>query len=406
MIGRGEVRRIISLTEYETRSFGREAIGTEAAEMLWRDYDRQVHVEPPSFKTGDRWQLTAQGWAGFIPVTADLSLALQPKAPLDNLFRMMEVAYGLQSVHFEDRLYEAASLLAFYESLAQILAQRVLARCRRGLYCAYVDRTQRLSTVRGRIQVPQMVRTPWHATLPCRYEEHTADVEDNQILAWALHCILRSGLCTERTLPTVRRAYRTLLQQVTLHPFSADACRNRTYQRLNGDYRPLHALSYFFLDQSGPAHLSGEHAMRAFTIDMARLYERFVAAWLQQHAPTTWRVEVQERCAVGPGADLHFQIDLALYHTRSNRVCTVLDTKYKTPVRTPETADVQQVLAYAHATGATQALLVYPSVPPPPLDEWINGIRVRSVAFALEGDMDERGNEFLRGLALQPHAVT
>ncbi len=37
--------------------------------------------------------------------------------------------------------------------------------------------------------------------LQCNYEEHTADVKENQILVWTLYIIGRSSLCSERVSP-------------------------------------------------------------------------------------------------------------------------------------------------------------------------------------------------------------
>ena len=57
------------------------------------------------------------------------------------------------------------------------------------------------------------------------------------------------------------------------------------YHRLNRDYEVLHALCRFFLENSGPAHSSGGHTFFPFLVDMAQLFERFVAGWLQKHLP-------------------------------------------------------------------------------------------------------------------------
>ncbi len=59
-----------------------DALDEEAAALLWRRYRAQVEIEPPSFRTGNHWQLTAQGWAGFIPIDAQLSpWSSSPKSP-------------------------------------------------------------------------------------------------------------------------------------------------------------------------------------------------------------------------------------------------------------------------------------------------------------------------------------
>jgi 5-methylcytosine-specific restriction enzyme subunit McrC len=393
-------RRILTLTEHETRRFARHELPDDAARRIWRDFGSQVLVEPPSFQTDDCWQLTARDWVGFIPASPGLGLALQPKVPLRNLFRMVDYAYDLGALHFLADEHPVQSLPDLYARLAVQLARRTLERCRRGLHGAYLDRTARTGYVQGQLQMRQMANEPWQVALPCTYAEQTTDIPDNQIIAWTLHVILRSGLCHARALPPVQRAHRALLRAVTLQPWDAAACRHRTYSRLNRDYAPMHALCAFFLDHSGPSHVTGEESMSAFLVHMARLYEQFVAAWLARHLSPPHRIRTQEQVPLGVHAHVRFQADLVLYDGVSARAWAVMDTKYKIPERGPDTADVQQVLAYAHAVDAPRALLVYPATLAHPLDAEVNGIRVRSATFALDGDLEQQGHAFVETLGV------
>ena len=55
------------------------------------------------------------------------------------------------------------------------------------------------------------------------------------------------------------------------YPVGADRCVGRTYNRLNADYEPMHALCRFFLENSGPAHARGDRSMLPFLVNMPRL---------------------------------------------------------------------------------------------------------------------------------------
>src|SRR4051794_21290471 len=105
---------------------------------------------------------------------------------------------------------------------------------------------------------------------------------------------------------------------------TAKQSRGRHYTRLNQDYAPLHALCAFFLDQSGPGHTVGDHTMIPFLVDMARLFEQFVAAWLERRLAATHRIASQVHTPVS--SDLHFTIDLVI---SAGRQRWVVDTKYK-----------------------------------------------------------------------------
>lgn len=329
---------------------------------------------------------------GHIPLSAEVRFLLQPKVSLHNLFRMLAYAYRLRNIEFLDGWVESDTLDDFYERLAGALAQRVMERDRRGFHRAYLPREEALPAVRGRLEAERT--RPWDPRLPCRYEEQTADVADNQILAWTLGRIAQSGLCSERVQPAVRRAYRSLHGVATPVSFSAEACADRLYNRLNEDYRPLHALCRFFLEHTGPGHRLGERTMLPFLVNMGRLYELFVAEWLRVHLPRPWTVRAQERVTVGgKGQALHFNLDLVLYDG-DGAARTVLDTKYKVGERV-EAGDVSQIVTYAQARGCREAALVYPALPGRPLDVTIGDVHVRTLRFGLDGDLEWEGAAFL-----------
>lgn len=135
--------------------------------------------------------------------------------------------------------------------------------------------------MRGKMDVQHQMRNVRHVNLRSQYEEHEADVEDNQILIWTLYKIMQSGICRESSLQTVRRAYRGIKDAAILVPVSAETCTGRTYNRLNQDYAPMHALCHFFLEHIGAHHTGGDRTMIPFVFNMAHLFEQFVAEWLQ-----------------------------------------------------------------------------------------------------------------------------
>jgi 5-methylcytosine-specific restriction enzyme subunit McrC len=257
----------------------------EEGEALWLRYRDYVDVTFPSPVTSGNWRLSAEGWVGYLPVSEAFAVEVKPKVSVHNLFRMLEYAYGLKSFRFLDDLFRSDTLQDLYERLAGLLSRLVLDRTRRGLYLAYLTRSEHLPYVRGRLEARKLSLRPWAVNLPCTYEDHTADIEDNRILSWTLFVIVRSGFLTERELPNVRRAYRALQGAVQTYPVGPESCVARLYNRLNADYEPMHALCRFFLENSGPTHERGDRSMLPFVVNMPRLYERFVAEWLNAHLP-------------------------------------------------------------------------------------------------------------------------
>ena len=73
-----------------------------------------------------------------------------------------------------------------------------------------------------------------------------------------------------------------------------------------------------------------------------------------------------------------------------------MDTKYK--IGPPSMSDIHQVIAYAEAIGCREAILIYPVEMESHLDMRVGDIHVRSVTFALEGDLDEAGRNFVNDM--------
>jgi 5-methylcytosine-specific restriction enzyme subunit McrC len=384
---------VVTLVEHVACPLPREEPSEALAEAVWRRYDKQIKVQPPTFQNGRRWHLICQGYVGCMPLDAETLLVLQPKLPLADLFGMLEYAYRLPFEH-PGELIGCGSLQELFGRLASILAQRVLARARRGFYRGYMERVECLPYVRGRLDPRHAPRLSWDPAPACEFQEHTADVVDNRILAWTLHRVARNAAFVDTEVPPrVRRAYRSVQSLCELAPYTAADCVGRLYGRLNDDYAPMHALCRFFLENTGPLHADGERGMLPFLIDTARLFEQFVAAWLQRHLPPTLALRAQEPHVLHGRGRIEMSIDLVVRERSSGRTLAVLDTKYKGD-GSPANEDVYQAAFYALAKGCTNAFLLYPREPRP-FDVTVQQVRVRSLGFTLDGDLDAGGAAFL-----------
>ncbi len=393
-----------SLSEYETITLPAAQLPTHVGEQLWRTLDqngKKLLVSFPSPKTENQWQLTAQGWVGQVQVPHQLTLTITPKVPIARLFQLWEMTYDLRLADLAKGLTDVASVPEFFSLLAHILAQRVIRRGRQGFQQAYLPQTAVLPYVRGKLLPSALAHSSPTVQLACRYDAHTTDIPDNQMIAYTLHQIARSGQCSPTAQTAVRRAYHLLQPLVTIRPFQPIDCQNRSYSRLNQDYAILHALCRFFLEHTGPLLADGGHQLMPFLLNMAQLYERCVANWLQAHLPLPYRIKAQESTTLGSNAELRFQIDLTLYG-ENGRPLAVLDTKYKTPDK-PSQADISQVITYAKAKGCHHALLIYPQPLPHPLHLAIGDIQLHTLTFGLDEPLDSAGQKFIQQLGARLH---
>lgn len=362
------------------------------AEILRKRFSDQVEITYPSPVTGGQYLFRPRGWVGLWPVGKSGVLSIRPKIPILNVFRMWAWAGGVQWLK---GLVDSGTDEDLPDRLYEMLVQRIQCRLHQGLYRAYLPRLERMGHLSGRLDLGLMVRAPWRVDLPCHYQEHTADVKENQILTWTLHLLRRSGVGREATQFQGEKLLRELGRHTTLKQFTAQDCQGFAYHRLNEDYAEIHVLCRFFLEFLSPDHEVGNHPMLAFQVDMAQLFERFVASWLKAHLPCSLRLGVQWAIPYGPGDS--FRADMIIQDTATGRCLAVLDTKYK-QVEAPSPADVHQARSYAEALNCAQAILVYPSMPLKPMDSVLGRIRTWTLAFPLNGNLEDGGQAFLSAL--------
>jgi len=315
---------------------------------------------------------------------------------------MLEYAYDLKSFHLFPGRLAVGSISDIFEKLVSILAQRVLERAKKGLYRDYIDERESLKFVRGRCQWVGTLRSAMRGSvrLECDYQENTADLDDNRILAWTLYTIPRFNVRDPAIKQLAAKAYRSLISAVSVTKMPPEACIGRFYNRLNDDYEPMHDLCRFFLESCGPILSREDRNFIPFLLYMPTLFESFVARWLEKHLPAKYAMQRQYSVRLVEGETWRFIMDLVIRDIETNKILAVLDTKYKGSDK-PADADICQVVAYAVQANTRKAFLVYPSAYmsktaiPVGGDQ---GVRVKMLSFDIGGDLEEAGERFLGNL--------
>ncbi len=386
--------RVLELTEEAVARLPRTAL--DPAEAMELRNSGKFEIEPASLLNNYTYGIRSRGWVGHVPVGDDLLIRVVPKVAIGNLFRMLEVAYKLRSFHILDGHTEIESIEDLYERVVSILARRVLDRARKGLYRTYTGREEALSCVRGRVDaVGTMLNIARGVPrIPCSYEEHTADIDENRILLWTLHEVRRQAISQPRIRRELDLARRALAGSIALERKKAAECVGRLYNRLNGDYEPIHGLCRFILEQSGPGIAGGDRSFVPFALNMPRLFEAFVAEWLRQHPPPGILVRAKHTARLDADFRLNIEIDILLVDENTNKPIAVLDTKYMKN-ELPSEADIYQVAFYARELQVRRGILVYPS--PTALPFHIRhgkDMLLESLVFDLSSSLEEAGQAF------------
>jgi 5-methylcytosine-specific restriction enzyme subunit McrC len=349
-------RRTLVLTE---RTAALARLSAADVDSLLAEHRAHVGVLPTRCR--GRYRLTPTGHVGTI-VAPHSRLVIRPKVPVRNLFHLLDPTGPLPTLEDEATAEPGTEALDFLAGrLAWLLAERAAA----GLHRAYAERAEQGPFLQGRLDVPAQLREPTGRKdrLHSRYEEFSADVPCNQVPRATAELVLRSPLLADGVRAALRRALQDFagVSSVPLGPESFQAAQP---DRLTEPYRPLLDLCRLLADSLAPQESAGSVTCPAFLLDMERVFERYVTAGVVrafQDRPG-YAVAVQPLHLANEPApdrpDIVLRPDLLV--ERGGRRLLVVDAKWKRLSRSLVTPDVYQVLTYATALGARQAVLVYP----------------------------------------------
>lgn len=378
----------ITLTEYAQTSVPFARLTESQVALLQTHFAQQVRIE--LLVGGEKqWRLTAAGWVGTIPL-GGVTVAIRPKIATHNLFQMLAIAYDMPIRPLDGEI-RVDAIDGLFHAMATWLIDGILQRIQRGLHRAYVPTQATLPYLRGRLRVRALTHDL--TSLPVAFSDFSADIPHNQLLLYTLHRLRTLFDLPQDAHNKLNHAYRTLRNSVTLREYAGHDIDALTYDRLNADYQPLHALCRFFLDGIAPFDQAGSLSMRPFLLDMATLFERFVARRLAGMLPASYTLVTQERTALLNG-DMRIAIDLVIKDRSSGDPVCVLDTKWKSAEK-PANSDLYQIHFYANATGSRCAGLVYPTPLATPLDANLDGVLLRSLVFDVSAEVDRAGEQFM-----------
>lgn len=386
----------VILTEYQSTYFPADSLSTEDGIFLTANYRSVVRLEGPSATNQNRWKVTAQGWCGQLQLPSGTELIIQPKVPIEHLFQMIATVYrldrfgGLASSTADGRV---ADMVDLFELLVARLIELTSQRLRRGLYRTYVEHKQRGEVIRGEVDTTWMATHPASSTIVTRSSQLTADVWHNRVIVYTLSQLQTVSWRT----PGLQREIGWLLRQlpVSIVPVVAEDVDPESipFGREYEDYRALHALCRLLLEGISPLRPGGKRLFFTFLIDMALLFERFVADRLQHYLPEPYRLYRQPRRRLSATESRFVTPDLIL-QDRAGETLLVLDTKYK-GVDRPALDDLYQVTFYAREFHCDRAGLIYPQGVAQPLNGINREVAYHTLVYDLAQPLEQAGKRLV-----------
>ncbi len=340
----------IVLAEDDRRDVRVELDGLRAAAL---ESTGLVHVRP----TGNGvWNLLPRGRVGAIRID-DVDVVVTPKVGIARLLFLLGYA---ADPGFRPEDVDGVPDDDLWPAIAETLCRHAERAVMRGILQGYVTREEALPLVRGRIRIAdQLARRPGMLLpIEVRYDEYDVDIAENRILRSAL----RRMLTVPRVAPPVRSRLAHLdgrLDGATPLIAGTPSPQWRP-NRLNRQYHAALRLSEIVLRHQSFEVGQGGLSVAAFVVDMARVFEDFVAtalreAWLARPG-RTWP---QYPASLDTDDSIRMKVDVV--HLVDGEPRIVADAKYKLESSAGgyPNADQYQVLAYCTALHVPVGWLVY-----------------------------------------------
>lgn len=385
------------LREHETCQT--DALSPAQAQALLTRFGRYLEIRRAWYPE-NAWDLSAKQFVGTV-VLDDLRIIIEPKVSLQNLFFMLTYAYDLPRFRDEIAAVELGDDL--FEFVVVIFLRQVEQLIQKGIYRTYRDHEENDRYLRGRLLLADHLQqnTVRLDRFYQRRSEFTADVLENHILKHTLWLLSRLDYKRPGLRLQLRRASSAFAETGSVEVLPAD-CDKVIYTRLNAAYYSPINLAKLLIQNLSVEGRAGAIPFAAYLFDMNRVFELFVARYLDVYfadAPTI-TVDIQQDIWLDEDQKEVGVPDVIL--RSRGRPFLVLDTKYKTFDRQPVPADRNQMLMYCTTMGLPRGVLIYADDHMVPYLGHFKGMTLIARNLALSGtltEFDARCQQFAQDLA-------
>lgn len=205
--------------------------------------------------------------------------------PIQNIYYMLSYAFQILA----EQGYKNIATEKFEntaELMAAILAKGISLQIKRGLGKEYIQKTEALSSLRGRIDIAGSVKTQTmlKKQLICGYDDFSVNTTMNRIIRSTVDLLLRSDISKNRKKELKKlMVYFGDVEQIDLHTVNW----NIRYNRNNQTYHML--ISVCWMVVKGLLHTNSEGSTRLMDFldeqRMCRLYEKFILEYYRREFP-------------------------------------------------------------------------------------------------------------------------
>lgn len=289
---------------------------------------------------------------------------------IQNIYHMLAYAFQI----LREQGYASCGTEDFENTadlLSAILVKGVSIQIKRGLGRTYIEQTEPLSCLRGKIDVTESIKqqTLIKQQLVCTYDDFSENTYMNRILKTSMELLLRYDIPKTR-----KKELRNLLLYFkdvnTLDIYTIDW--NFRFNRNNQSYQMLMSVCYLLIKGLLQTTADGTVKLMQFIDEqrMCRLYEKFILEYYRKHYPQIKTSSSQIGWALDDGISSMLptmQSDIMLSH--GDKIL-IIDAKYYShttqvqyDVNTLHSNNLYQIFTYvknkAVAGGQVSGMLLY-----------------------------------------------
>ncbi len=202
-----------------------------------------------------------------------------------NLYYMLAYAFSVLN-KAEYRALATEDFDNAAELCAAILERGVSLQLKRGLGQEYVSRTEARSSLRGKIEVTESVKSQaiLRRQLVCSYDEFSVDTTMNRIIKATVALLVRSDISRARK-KSLKKLMVFFADVREIDLYTVDW--NMRYDRNNRTYRMLMAVCWLVVKGLLQTQSDGSVRMMDFFDEqrMSRLYEKFILEYYRREHP-------------------------------------------------------------------------------------------------------------------------
>lgn len=205
--------------------------------------------------------------------------------PVQNIYYMLSYAFRvLNEQGYKDIATEQFDNVA--ELCAAILTKGIAVQLKRGLGKEYIPQTEALSSLRGKIDITESIKTQsvLRKQLVCTYDDFTVNSYLNRILKSTMELLLHADISKAR-----KKSLRKMMicfadvDVLDIHAINWSI----RYDRNNQTYRMLISICYLVVKGLLQTNSDGSTRLMDFIDEqrMCRLYEKFILEYYRKEHP-------------------------------------------------------------------------------------------------------------------------